>query len=41
MLGLEHPPWHLSSSTVPDDGVLMSSGSAASMVTGRQERGRE
>lgn len=41
MLGLEHPPWHLSPSTVPDDGVLMISGSAACVVTGKQERGRE
>lgn len=36
-----HPPQHLPASAVPDDGVLMSAGSAASVVTGEQERGRE
>lgn len=37
----EHPPRHLPASAVPDDNVLMSAGSAAPVVTGEQERGRE
>ena len=37
----EHPPRHLPASAVPDDGVLMSAGSAAPVVTDEQERGRE
>lgn len=34
-------PPHLPASAVPDDGVLMSAGSAAPVVAGERERGRE
>ena len=34
----EYPPQHLPANVVPDDGLLMSTGSAALVVTGEWER---